>query len=51
MSCIIHTVIFNQFRKFAQTDGKLAARYKQATPSTQYQADRDMLFASLFLAL
>lgn len=40
--------IYNQYRKYAQNDGKLNARYKQATPSTHYQANRDMLFASLF---
>ena len=40
--------IYNQYRKYAQNDGKLTARYKQATPSTHYQADRDTLFAALF---
>lgn len=40
--------IYNQYRKYAQADGKLATRYKQATPSTHYQAPRDLLFASLF---
>ena len=51
LSDIFHSpyeIISSQYKKYAQNDGKLAARYKQVTPSTHYQANRDTLFAALF---
>lgn len=51
MADVFHSpyeIISSQYKKYAQNDGKLTARYKQATPSTHYQENRDTLFAALF---
>lgn len=51
MADVFHSpyeIISSQYKKYTQDDGKLNARYKQATPSTHYQENRDMLFAALF---